>query len=85
MLIVLSEHAIDSMWVEEEVNVALNREHQQRGTYLLFPIRLDDQVFQTSKAWAIAVRQRYIGDFRQWTDDVVYQRALHRLLRDLQK
>ena len=83
LLIVLSEHAIGSLWVEEEVDVALDREHQQKGTYLLFPIRLDDQVLQTSKAWAIAVRQRYIGDFRQWTDDALYQRALQRLLRDL--
>jgi TIR domain len=83
LLIVLSEHAIGSAWVEEEVDAALDREHQQKGTYLLFPIRLDDQVIQTSKAWAITVRQRYIGDFRQWTDNSMYQRALQRLLRDL--
>src|SRR5437764_2283132 len=83
LLIVLSEHAIGSVWVEEEVDAALDREHQQKGTYLLFPIRLDDQVLQTSKAWAIAVRQRYIGDFRLWTDEAMYQRALQRLLRDL--
>lgn len=83
LLIVLSEHAIGSAWVEEEVDAALDREHQQKGTYLLFPIRLDDQVLQTSKAWAIAVRQRYIGDFLRWTDDAMYQRALQRLLRDL--
>jgi TIR domain-containing protein len=85
LLIVLSEHAIGSLWVEEEVDVALDREHQQKGTYLLFPIRLDDQMLQTGKAWAIAVRQRYIGDFRQWTDDAMYQRALQRLLRDMHK
>lgn len=83
LLIVLSEHAIGSAWVEEEVDAALDREHLQKGTFLLFPIRLDDQVLQTSKAWAIAVRQRYIGDFRQWMDDAMYQRALQRLLRDL--
>ena len=83
LLPVLSEHAIGSAWVEEEVDAALDREHQQKGTFLLFPIRLDDQVLQTSKAWAVAVRQRYIGDFRQWQDDAEYQRALQRLLRDL--
>ena len=65
------------------MDAALDREHQQKGTFLLFPIRLDDHVLQTSKAWAVAVRQRYIGDFRQWTDDAMYQRALQRLLRDL--
>ena len=83
LLIILSEHAIGSKWVEEEVDVALDREHRQNGTYLLFPIRLDDQVLKAHKAWAIAVRQRYIGDFRQWSDDVMYQQALQRLLRDL--
>ena len=83
LLIVLSEHAIGSLWVEEEVEAALDREHQHQGTFLLFPIRLDDQVLQTSKAWGVAVRQRYIGDFRQWMDDATYQRALQRLLRDL--
>src|SRR5260370_40632572 len=82
-LTVLSEHAIGSVWVEEEVDAALDREHQQQSTFLLFPIRLDDQVLQTSKAWAVAVRQRYIGDFRQQADDAMYQRALQRLLRDL--
>jgi TIR domain len=82
LLIVLSEHAIASAWIEEEVDAALDREHQQPGMFLLFPIRLDDKVFQTSKAWAVAVRQRYIGDFRQ-QDEVSYQRALQRLLRDL--
>lgn len=85
LLIVLSEHAIESTWVGEEVDAALDREHQQKGTYMLFPIRLDDQVLQTSKAWAIAMRQRYIGDFRQWMDDAMYQRALQRLLRDLHR
>lgn len=67
------------------MDAALDREHQQKGTYVLFPIRLDDQVLQTSKAWAIAVRQRYIGDFRQWIGDAMYQRASQRLLRDLHK
>ncbi|WP_338247899.1 toll/interleukin-1 receptor domain-containing protein [Dictyobacter halimunensis] len=35
LLIVLSEHAIGSRWVEEEVNAALDREHMQKGTFLL--------------------------------------------------
>ena len=80
LLIVLSGHAVGSAWVEEEVDAALDREHQHQGTFLLFPIRLDDQVLQTSKTWAVAVRQRYIC---QWIDDAMYQRALQRLLRNL--
>jgi hypothetical protein len=83
LLIVLSQHSIESLWVEEEVEAALDREHQQPGTLMLFPVRLDETVLHTSKAWAIAVRQRYISDFRQWNDETAYQRALQRLLRDL--
>lgn len=83
LLLVLSEHAIESKWVEEEVDVALDREHQQPGTFLLFPLRLDDTVFTTKKYWAITVRQRRIGDFRQWQQEAEYQKALQRVLRDL--
>jgi len=82
LLIVLSEHPIEIPWVEEEVETALDREHQQPGTLMLFPIRLDEMIMQASKAWAIAVRQCFIGDFRQWNDETAYQRALQRLLRD---
>ncbi|HEY0753873.1 MAG TPA: toll/interleukin-1 receptor domain-containing protein [Ktedonobacteraceae bacterium] len=83
LLLVLSQHAIESLWVEEEVEVALDREHQQQGTSLLFPLRLDDTIFRTDKYWGLSVRQRYIGDFRHWQEDNAYQNALLRLLRDL--
>lgn len=84
LLLVLSQDAIESKWVEEAVDVALDRESQQPGTYLLFPLRLDDAVLTTEKYWAIAVRQRLIGDFRHWQQDAAYQQALQRVLRDLQ-
>ncbi len=57
LLLVLSQNAIESKWVEEEVDVALDREHQQPGLSLLFPIRLDQSIFTTEKYWAITVRQ----------------------------
>lgn len=84
LLLVLSEHAIASKWVEEAVDVALDRERQQPGTYLLFPLLLDDTVLDTEKYWAIAVRQRLIGNFTNWQQDAEYQQALQRVLRDLQ-
>jgi hypothetical protein len=41
-------------------------------------------VFETTKAWAIKLRDsRHIGDFRHWKDHDAYQKALARLLRDL--
>ena len=83
LLNALSQHSINNLWVEEEVEAALDREHQQPGILMLFPIRLDETVKQTAKAWTVAVRQRYIGDFHQWQDGTAYQQALQRLLRDL--
>ncbi len=85
LLLILSEHAVKSDWVEREVELAFERERQPPESLVLFPIRLDDAVMWTGTAWAGDIRRiRFIGDFRQWQDDVSYQRALLRLLRDLQ-
>jgi uncharacterized protein YjbI with pentapeptide repeats len=83
LLLILSEHATTSAWVEKEVAMALKREREQHRT-VLFPIRLDDTVMESRTGWAADILQsRYIGDFTQWKDHVSYQRALSRLLRDL--
>ena len=84
LLLVLSEHSVESVWVESEVETAFEKERQQKRL-MLFPIRLDDAVMQTNTAWAGDIRRiRFIGDFRQWQDGAAYQQALQRLLRDLQ-
>ena len=84
LLLILSEHAVISDWVEHEVELAFERERQPPETLVLFPIRLDDAVMHTHTAWAGDIRRiRFIGDFRQWQDEGTYQRALQLLLRDL--
>ena len=51
---------------------------------VLFPIRLDDAVMDTDKAWAAKLRRScHIGDFTNWKDHDSYQKAFDRLLRDL--
>ena len=83
VLLVLSEAAIASDWVEDEVDKAFDEE-RQRGGVVLFPVRLDDTVLTTNEAWAAKLRRsRNIGDFRAWKDHDAYQRTLERLLRDL--
>jgi uncharacterized protein YjbI with pentapeptide repeats len=83
LLLVLSEHAIASDWVEDEVTKAFEEE-RERAQAVLFPIRLDDVVFETREAWAGKLRaNRNIGDFRHWKEHDAYQKALDRLLRDL--
>jgi uncharacterized protein YjbI with pentapeptide repeats len=83
LMLVLSEQSIDSDWVEGEVEAALERERTEKRA-VLFPIRLDDAVVDTSKAWASHIRQtRHIGDFQGWQTPGSYQAAFARLLRDL--
>jgi hypothetical protein len=51
---------------------------------VLVPIKIDHSVEETDRAWARQIKRTYhIGDFTYWEDDNVYQKALARLLRDL--
>jgi uncharacterized protein YjbI with pentapeptide repeats len=83
LLLILSEHSIASDWVEHEVESALEEE-RQRGRAILFPVRIDNTVMESNKAWAALIRRtRHIGDFTRWKEHDSYQKAFDRLLRDL--
>ena len=83
LLLVLSEHSVGSDWVREEVESCLERERREKRT-VLFPVRLDEAVIDTTEAWAASIRrQRHIGDFRDWKSHDAYKGGLKRLLRDL--
>lgn len=83
LMIVLSRSSVASRWVEREVNAALEREDRDSRT-VLFPIRIDDAVKETTAPWAADIRRsRYIGDFSRWKEHDAYAKALERLLRDL--
>lgn len=83
LLIILSENSLNSFWVESEVEKAFEEERQRNQT-VLFPVRLDETVMETDKAWAAEIRRtRHIGDFTRWKDPDAYQQAFERLLRDL--
>lgn len=84
LLLLLSEHAIASDWVEHEVETALARERRDKRT-ILFPIRVDDAILASlHTGWAALVQnERNIGDFTSWKDHDSYQQAFERLLRDL--
>jgi len=84
LLVILSHHSIQSHWVKTEVEAAFEKE-QHQNKIVLFPIKLDDSIIQTSEAWAADIRRRrHIGDFLKWKDHDAYQMAFQRLLRDLQ-
>ena len=83
VLLILSEGAIASDWVEGEVTRALDEE-RTRKQVMLFPVRLDDAVMQTLEAWARLLRgQRNIGDFTRWKEHDSYRKSFERLMRDL--
>ena len=88
LLLILSEDSVNSPWVDNEVESALEKERKakERGEErtVLFPIRLDSAVEETDAAWAASIRRtRHIGDFSAWKDHDAYQVAFERLLRDL--
>jgi len=83
LLLILSKHSVESQWVEQEVEGALEKERKQNRT-ILFPIRIDDAVMKAEAGWAAYIkRTRNIGDFRKWKDHDRYRKDLDRLLRDL--
>ena len=83
LLLILSKHAIDSDWVEDEVTKAYAEERRRKQT-VLFPIRLDEAVMVTEEPWAVKLRDgRNIGNFSNWKNHDDYQKGLERLLRDL--
>jgi hypothetical protein len=78
LLVILSENSIQSEWVGDEVEAAIEQE-KESGKTVLFPIRVDDTVMNTRDDWAAKIkRRRNIGNFS--TD---YDKAFQRLLRDL--
>ena len=83
LMVILSQHSINSSWVEFEVKKALKKE-QEQGKLMLFPIKLDETVMEAPEAWAADIRKkRHIGDFTKWKEHDAYQKAFARLLRDL--
>lgn len=84
LLLILSEHSVESEWVKDEVEQALFSERQRKKNDVLFPVRLDDAVMKINTGWPSKVHlQRQIGDFTRWRDHDAYSKAFDRLLRDL--
>ena len=92
LLLILSEHSMNSQWVRTEISKARKRETQEekRG---LFPIRLCS--FEELRDWecfdadmgkdsAREIREYFIPDFSDWKHHDAYKDAFDRLLRDLQ-
>ncbi len=84
LVVLLSENSLQSGPVLREIDRALNREDKEAKN-ILFPIRIDEYVFQKWEHERKAdVTRKVIGDFTKWKEHDAYQKAFERLLRDLQ-
>ena len=91
LLLILSEHSINSGWVETEIANAWERQIQ-RGKHVLFPVRLVS--FEELEKWKCPdpktgkdlgreIRKYFIPDFSNWKEHDPYQEAFQRLVSDL--
>jgi hypothetical protein len=91
VLLILSEHSMNSEWVKTEIAKARKRE-DERKKQVLFPVRLvsfeairDWECFDgdTGKDSAREIRECFIPDFSGWRGHDKYKMVFERLLRDL--
>ena len=91
LLLILSEHSMDSQWVKTEIAHARQKEMNEKRQ-VLFPISLVP--FEKIRNWkcfdadtgkdsAREIREYFIPDFSTWNDRISYQHAFQRLVRDL--
>jgi len=84
LLIVLSEFSIESAWIQQEVEAALEEEHNRNGS-VLFPIRLDDSCLDGEKEWLVNLQKTHqIYDFSTWDTWEAYHEQFILLLHDLE-
>jgi hypothetical protein len=57
LLIVLSQFSIESTWIQQEVEAALEEE-RNRNRSVLFPVRLDDSCLDGEKEWLVNLQMR---------------------------
>ena len=82
-LLILSKNSIHSEWVEDEVTKAFSEERRRKRDILL-PLRLDDEVMDSSEPWATKLRDsRNIADFREWGEPDKSRQLLDNLLNYL--
>ncbi len=91
LLLILSEHSMNSEWVKTEIFNAREREVAEKKRKL-FPVRLVP--FETLYEWkcfdaktgkdlAREIAEYFIPDFANWKDHDSYQNGFERLLKDL--
>jgi uncharacterized protein YjbI with pentapeptide repeats len=93
LLLILSEHSMNSDWVETEIVHAIKKEVDE-NRHVLFPIsivpfsKIRDWTCpdaDTGKDLAREIRKYFIPDFSNWKLDDSYKNSLQRLIEDLKQ
>ena len=85
LLIVLSKFSIESAWIQQEVEAALEEE-KNRDRSVLFPIQIDDSSLDGEKEWLVNLQKTHqIYDFSAWNNWEAYYEQFFLLLNDLEK
>jgi uncharacterized protein YjbI with pentapeptide repeats len=85
IVVVCSRNSLQSGPVLREIERALQREDRENNKNILFPITIDDYVFNEWKhARRDDVVSRVAGIFKDWRDPSSYQKAFRKLLEGLQ-
>jgi hypothetical protein len=83
LLVICSEHSLQSEPVLREIERALQREDQEHKS-VLFPVRIDNYIFEKWEHHRKSdVVGKVVGDFSNWQDHNSYKKAFDHLLRDL--
>jgi uncharacterized protein YjbI with pentapeptide repeats len=80
LLVIMSKNSIDSPWVKDEVESAIEEKGISKRK-ILFPIMIDSTALKTRTDWGARIkRQIHIGDF---TKPYLYEKKFEKLLEDL--
>ena len=71
-----------SQWVEAEVESAIDIERTS-GRKILYPIKIDNSIFQSNSVFSSQLKRKYLGDFTNWNNAEKYNKELVRLVKDL--
>jgi TIR domain/Pentapeptide repeats (8 copies) len=87
LIVICSKSSLNSPAVIREVKRALQKEDKlgRKGKQadVLFPIRLDNFVFEWDHHLKEDITDKPIGDFRSWSEPDHYRKSLEKLIRDL--
>ncbi len=85
VLLILSEHSLQSDWVEHEVRTARSLEKEMKKD-VLCPVALDDS--WKNGPWAKRIMEQImeynILDFSEWKDDAKFENAFNKLINGLE-